>query len=166
MPNHVHLILVPADADGLRRALAPAHRRYTRISTRATSAPAISGRAVSAPSPWTKIICGGAALCVVESCPGRAGRRPQRLALVERAGATRRARRRHHPALAPVHERYPRFRQFPVRRDRCRAVERLRGAESIGRPLGNPQFLDAVERKTRRVLKPAKRGPKPRGEAS
>ena len=30
MPNHVHLILVPADADGLRAALAEAHRRYTR----------------------------------------------------------------------------------------------------------------------------------------
>ena len=44
-------------------------------------------------------------------------------------------------------------------------IERLRGAESIGRPLGNPKFLDAVERKTRRVLKPAKRGPKPRGES-
>lgn len=29
MPNHVHLILVPAHADGLRAALAPAHRRYT-----------------------------------------------------------------------------------------------------------------------------------------
>src|SRR6266700_1605053 len=28
MPNHVHLILVPSDADGLRRALAPVHRRY------------------------------------------------------------------------------------------------------------------------------------------
>jgi putative transposase len=28
MPNHVHLILTPADADGLRRALAPVHRRY------------------------------------------------------------------------------------------------------------------------------------------
>src|SRR5579872_2408201 len=28
MPNHVHLILVPADADGLRRALAQTHRRY------------------------------------------------------------------------------------------------------------------------------------------
>jgi putative transposase len=28
MPNHVHLILVPADEDGLRRALAPTHRRY------------------------------------------------------------------------------------------------------------------------------------------
>ena len=28
MPNHVHLILSPKDADGLRRALAPVHRRY------------------------------------------------------------------------------------------------------------------------------------------
>ena len=30
-PNHVHLILVPADADGLRWALAQAHRRYAGI---------------------------------------------------------------------------------------------------------------------------------------
>ncbi len=28
MPNHVHLILVPADEDGLRRAMARTHRRY------------------------------------------------------------------------------------------------------------------------------------------
>ena len=28
MPNHVHLILVPAREDGLRAALAPAHTRY------------------------------------------------------------------------------------------------------------------------------------------
>jgi putative transposase len=28
MPNHVHLILVPAREDGLRSALAPAHTRY------------------------------------------------------------------------------------------------------------------------------------------
>ena len=31
MPNHVHLILAPNDEDGLRRALAPAHRRYAGI---------------------------------------------------------------------------------------------------------------------------------------
>ncbi len=30
MDNHVHLILVPEDADGLRAALGEAHRRYTR----------------------------------------------------------------------------------------------------------------------------------------
>ncbi|HEX8642821.1 MAG TPA: transposase [Allosphingosinicella sp.] len=29
MPNHVHLVLVPARQDGLRAALAPLHRRYT-----------------------------------------------------------------------------------------------------------------------------------------
>lgn len=28
MPNHVHLIVVPQDEDGIRRALAPVHRRY------------------------------------------------------------------------------------------------------------------------------------------
>ena len=30
MPNHVHLILVPSDGDGLRAALSEAHRRYSR----------------------------------------------------------------------------------------------------------------------------------------
>lgn len=30
MPNHVHLILVPAHEDGLRATLGEAHRRYTR----------------------------------------------------------------------------------------------------------------------------------------
>jgi putative transposase len=30
MPNHVHLVLVPADENGLRAALADTHRRYTR----------------------------------------------------------------------------------------------------------------------------------------
>ena len=31
MPNHVHLILIPSTADGLRRAVAEVHRRYTRM---------------------------------------------------------------------------------------------------------------------------------------
>ena len=30
MPNHIHLILVPATEDGLRAALGETHRRYTR----------------------------------------------------------------------------------------------------------------------------------------
>jgi putative transposase len=29
MPNHVHMIIVPSDGDGLRRTFADAHRRYT-----------------------------------------------------------------------------------------------------------------------------------------
>jgi putative transposase len=29
MPNHVHIIIVPSDEDGLRRTFADTHRRYT-----------------------------------------------------------------------------------------------------------------------------------------
>ena len=29
MPNHIHVIIVPSDEDGLRRTFADAHRRYT-----------------------------------------------------------------------------------------------------------------------------------------
>ena len=31
MPNHVHLVMVPAQEDGLRATLGEAHRRYTRM---------------------------------------------------------------------------------------------------------------------------------------
>ena len=31
MPNHVHLVVVPMTADGLRRGIGEAHRRYTRM---------------------------------------------------------------------------------------------------------------------------------------
>jgi putative transposase len=41
--------------------------------------------------------------------------------------------------------------------------ERLRRAESIGRPLGDETFLARLETLTRRSLKPGKRGPKPSG---
>ncbi len=30
MPNHVHLIVVPASEDSLRRGIGEAHRRYSR----------------------------------------------------------------------------------------------------------------------------------------
>ena len=31
MPNHVHLVVVPMTADGLRHGIGEAHRRYTRM---------------------------------------------------------------------------------------------------------------------------------------
>ncbi|WP_327471465.1 hypothetical protein [Sphingopyxis sp.] len=36
----------------------------------------------------------------------------------------------------------------------------VRKAESIGRPIGSPQWLDDMEARTGLVLKPGKRGPK------
>ena len=44
MPNHVHLILTPATADGLGRAVGEAHRRYTNfINARGPSTPVGGG---------------------------------------------------------------------------------------------------------------------------
>ena len=40
------------------------------------------------------------------------------------------------------------------------AFDRLRHAESIGRPLGDDAFIARLEALTNRSLKPAKRGPK------
>jgi putative transposase len=64
-------------------------------------------------------------------------------------------------AIAPVRERHPDFSHFLSEEADAEMLRRLRGAETIGRPLGSSRFLDALERKTRRVLKPGKRGPKP-----
>jgi putative transposase len=44
--------------------------------------------------------------------------------------------------------------------------DRLRVAESIGRPLGDDRFLARIERLTaRRHLRPGKHGPKPKAPA-
>ena len=43
--------------------------------------------------------------------------------------------------------------------------ERLRRAETIGRPLGTADFIARLERESGRRLAPAKRGPRPKGTA-
>ncbi|MFZ0210381.1 MAG: hypothetical protein WAL59_30475 [Roseiarcus sp.] len=43
------------------------------------------------------------------------------------------------------------------------ATVALRGAETIGRPLGSPAFLDRPAALTGRDPRPRKRGPKPTG---
>jgi putative transposase len=162
MPNHVHLILVPSDADGLRRALAVVHRRYAGI--------------VHARRKRTGHFWQGRFGCVVmdEEYLAAALRyvslNPVRARLVSRARDWRWSSVRAQlggrndgvTALAPVRERYPDFAHFLSEEDDAEAIARLRAAGSIGRPLGNRKFLDAIERRTRRTLKPAKRGPKPR----
>ncbi len=41
----------------------------------------------------------------------------------------------------------------------------LRRAETIGRPLGAPAFLEEIEAMLGRSIAPRKRGPKPKGKA-
>jgi putative transposase len=165
MPNHVHLILVPSDADGLRRALAPVHRRYAGIihARRKRSGHFWQGRFGCVAMDEDHL---AAALRYVSLNPVRAR-------LVERARDWRWSSVRAQTsgrddgvtAITPVRERYPDFADFLSEEADADMIERLRRAETIGRPLGNRTFVDAIERKTRRVLKPAKRSPKPRRES-
>lgn len=163
MPNHVHLILVPSDADGLRRALSRVHRTYAGI---------VQARRRRIGHFWQGRF---GAVAMDEAHLAAAMRyvhlNPVRARLVTRAqewpwssarallrgkddGVTaRRAVREVFPDVARL------LRDVPDDEDEM--VARLRAAESIGRPIGSDRFVAKLEKLTGRVLKPAKRGPKP-----
>ncbi len=161
MPNHVHLILVPSDPDGLRRALARVHRIYAGViqARRKRSGHFWQGRfgAVAMDEEYL-----AAALRYVSLNPVRAR-------LVARAQDWRWSSTRAHwrgkedglTALAPIRDRFPRFADLLGTEPEQDLFEPLRAAESIGRPLGSDRFLTRIERLTGRPLKPRKRGPKP-----
>jgi len=162
MPNHVHLILVPSDADGLRRALAAVHRRYAGIihARRKRTGHFWQGRFGAAVMDEAHL---AAALRYVSLNPVRAR-------LVERARDWRWSSTRAHlsgkhdriTALTPIRARFPRFADLLDDEPEPDLFDRLRAAESIGRPLGDERFLARIERLTARALRPRKRGPKPK----
>ena len=161
MPNHVHLILVPLDEDGLRRALARVHRSYagTIQARRKRTGHFWQGRFGAVAMDEQHL---AAALRYVSLNPVRAR-------LVQRAQDWRWSSTRAHlrgkddsvTALAPVRERFPDFADLLASEPEADLFDSLRAVESIGRPLGDDRFLARLERKTGRVLKPGKRGPKP-----
>jgi putative transposase len=65
--------------------------------------------------------------------------------------------------VAPALERVGDFKAFLDEAfDEAFTYAALRKAESIGRPVGSPQWLEDMEARTGLILKPKKRGPKPR----
>jgi putative transposase len=162
MPNHVHLILVPSDPDGLRRALAAVHRRYAGIvhARRKRSGHFWQGRFGAAVMDEAHL---AAALRYVSLNPVRAR-------LVERPRDWRWSSTRAHlsgkddgiTARAPVKKLFPDFADLLASAPEADLFSRLREAESIGRPLGDDRFLARIERLTKRRLRPGKRGPKPK----
>ncbi len=68
-------------------------------------------------------------------------------------------------ALAPVATCFPNFADFLARGEDEPMSERLRRAESIGRPVGDESFMAELEALTKRPLRPARRGPKPSRQA-
>jgi putative transposase len=167
MPNHVHLIVVPADEDGLRRTFADAHRRYTGF--------------INARHRWTGHLWQGrfGAVVMDEEHLAHAMRyvslNPVRAGLVARAEDWRWSSVRAHlegeddalVTVAPALERYGDFASFlGAPEDYADAWRALRRSETTGRPLGNPGRIDASEARTGRTLAPQKRGPKAREEFS
>jgi putative transposase len=161
MPNHVHLILVPPDEDALRRALAPLHRRYAgHVHARLKRTGHFwQGRFGCVAMDEAHL---AAALRYVALNPVRAG-------LARKAADWPWSSARVHLGLAdddgltmrePVLSRYPDFAQLIAAGEDEAFSMRLRKAETIGRPLGDRTFLEALETQTGRRFQPAKRGPK------
>ncbi len=161
MPNHVHLILVPTHEDGLRAALADTHRRYTRH--------------INARNNWTGHLWQGrfGAVAMDEAHLLHAVRyvslNPVRAGLVAKAedwpwssvGAHLAGRDDDLVSVAPVLSRTPDFAGLLAAGEEAAARDKLRAAESIGRPLGDPDWLAQLEQRTGRRLSPGKRGRKP-----
>jgi putative transposase len=162
MPNHVHLIVVPADEDGLRRTFADAHRRYTGF--------------INARHRWTGHLWQGryGAVAMDEAHLAAAARyvalNPVRARIVERAEHWAWSSARAHLAgeddelveVAPLLDRYGDFATFLGGEEDQQATRRLRMAETTGRPAGHAEWLATIEERSGRKLAPQKRGPKPR----
>ena len=161
MPNHVHIIIVPSDQDGLRRTFADTHRRYTGY--------------VNARNRWTGHLWQGrfGAVAMDETHLAAAVRyvslNPVRAKLVERPQDWRWSSVTAHLAeqddvlvrVAPVLERYGRFTDFlgdPAGDET--AWRALRMSETSGRPIGDAAWIESLESRSGRLLKPQKRGPK------
>ena len=161
MPTHVHLILVPADADGLRAALAPVHRRYAGEinQRRKRSGHFWQGRFGAVVMDEEHL---AAALTYVMANPVRAR-------LVEHARQWQWSSARCYVSgkddgvtePGPVLERFPDIAARLKQRGGDEVWARIRMAETIGRPLGDAKFIKKIERRTGRQLQAKKRGPKP-----
>jgi len=164
MPNHVHLILTPGDEDGLRAALAEAHRRYSRrVNFREGWRGYLwQGRFASAPMDEPHLM---AAARYVEMNPVRAGlaKRPEAWpwssAAAHLAGADDEL-----VTVRPLLDRAGDWREVLDTALPQADYEAIRAAERTGRPLGAEAFLEQLEGHLGRPLKRGKPGRKPRAE--
>ncbi|MBW1637467.1 MAG: transposase [Deltaproteobacteria bacterium] len=160
MSNHVHLVAVPESADGLRRAIGEAHRRYTRYINfqKEWKGHLWQGRFASFPMDEQYLI---ATARYIELNPVRADR-------VKRPEEYRWSSARAHlegeddilVKAQPLLDIVPDWAGFlgsdPAQDD----LKTLRSHERTGRPLGSDDFVTMLERLTSRTLKKRKPGPK------
>ena len=163
MPNHVHIVAVPGDEDGLRRTFGDLHRRYTGyINARIrTTGNLWQSRFSSVAMDEAHLVCAFRYVAL----------NPVRARLVQRAVDWRWSSARALceasddgvVSVAPALERVGDFTAFLDEAfDEAFTYAALRKAESIGRPVGSPEWLEDMEARTGLTLKPKKRGPKPK----
>ena len=158
MPNHVHLVLVPAHEDGLRAAIGEAHRRYTRfVNLREDWRGHLwQSRFASFPMDEAHL---HACVRYVELNPVRAG-------LVRRPEEWRWSSARAHlgldadrlTELSPMRERvadWSAYLEIGLRDDERDAI---RAGERSGRPLGNAAFFARLAEELGEPLQPRPRG--------
>jgi len=161
MPNHVHMIVVPFDEDGLRRTFADAHRRYTGyINTRLRVTGHLwQGRYGSVVMDEPHLY---EAVRYVSLNPVRAG-------MVERAkdwewsSVNAHLKKKDDRAfkVKPVLERYGNFRKYLAEPfDEIKAFTALRLGETTGRPVGAEDWLKELEKQTGKQILRGKPGPK------
>jgi putative transposase len=165
MPNHVHLVMVPSDADGLRAALGEAHRRYTRqVNFREGWRGYLwQGRFASFPMDERYLL----------ACARYVELNPVRARLVARAEDWPWSSARAHlhgegdelvdaAALAAL---VPGWADFLAGGDEDEH-ETIRASERTGRPLGSGDFIEHLEGRLGRTLARQKPGPKSKKEAA
>jgi len=159
MPNHVHLIAVPQNTEGLARAIGEAHRRYSRrINFREGWRGHLwQERFASFPMDENYLL---AAARYVEMNPVRAGmvHTPE-----DYRWSSAHAHLEGHDDLlvkvAPLLEMVGDWRVF-LDSDEEIDKDRLRQHERTGRPLGRESFVEGLEADLNRELRPRKPGPK------
>jgi putative transposase len=164
MPNHVHLILTPADEDGLRAALGEAHRRYTRhVNLREGWRGYLwQGRFASCPMDEAYLL----------ACARYVELNPVRARLARRARDWRWSSARAHLAgdddelvrVRPLLALAPDWRGFLADGLDADNHQAIRAGERTGRPLGSTRFVAGLEKRLDRPLARQKPGPKPKVE--
>jgi putative transposase len=163
MPNHVHLILVPTDEDGLRAALAEAHRRYSRrINEREGWRGYLwQGRFASFPMDDRHL---WACARYVELNPVRAGlaASPEQWAWSS-ARAHLDGRDDQLVSVKPLLEGDQDWREFLGLGLSDEDYRAIRAGERTGRPLGSKDFIENLEHRVGRPLSRQKPGRKSGG---
>lgn len=162
MSNHVHLILVPPDADALGRVLRDTHMTYTRHVNRRqdVSGHLWQGRYFSCPLDEYHL---WSAIRYIERNPVRAG-------IVRRAedyrwsSAAAHCGLRDDPLLSgelELSDHVGNWREW-LREENEAIIETLRRCTRTGRPCGPPTFVKRLEKLLGRKLAKRKPGPAPK----